>query len=69
MGAAQDGSCAKFASTGAGSAEERLKTEVVGLVTYQDYKRKREALEVTNPPPPPPVALGGLICNGYRSQQ
>ena len=50
-GGVQGGSGAKFASTGAGSAEERLKTEVVGLVTYQDYKRKREALEVRPPPP------------------
>eukprot|EP00292_Cryptomonas_paramecium_P022072 CAMPEP_0113670058 /NCGR_PEP_ID=MMETSP0038_2-20120614/4923_1 /TAXON_ID=2898 /ORGANISM="Cryptomonas paramecium" /LENGTH=166 /DNA_ID=CAMNT_0000586027 /DNA_START=131 /DNA_END=627 /DNA_ORIENTATION=+ /assembly_acc=CAM_ASM_000170 len=45
MSAAQGGSSARFSSMGTRSAEDLLKAGTVGLVTYQDYKRKREEAE------------------------
>ena len=35
----------KFASSRKASVDGMLQTETVGLVTYDDYKRKKEALE------------------------
>ena len=40
----------KFSSSRKVSIEHDLQTQTVGLVTYDDYKRKKEALELAELP-------------------
>ena len=40
------GSSTKFASKGQVSVEDSLKHQTVGLVTYDDYKRKKQEIEL-----------------------